>query len=248
MKLCNHCCQTKTVPTEWSTASVAMLFKKGDPADPNNYRPICLLSIAYKLFASLLKQRLLDASVEDRLWKSQFGFRKGHCTEDAIFVALRKIEQACARRQGQIHLLALDWKKAFDSISTDSLLDALRRFGIPDFCLQMVGNMMHCCTFDVEDQGVFSERKAQNSSISEGCTLSPLLFIMMMTVLMHDAVAKLDVSSLVIWLTLYMQTILCFLPLLTVTCRNFFREWRMLANCMGWSSTEISFNSIRLYV
>ena len=66
------------MPTEWSTASVAMLFKKGDPADPNNYRPICLLSIAYKLFASLLKQRLLDASVEDRLWKSQFGFRKGH--------------------------------------------------------------------------------------------------------------------------------------------------------------------------
>ena len=63
LDLCNHCWHTKTVPEEWSTASVAMLFKKGDPADPNNYRPICLQSIAYKLFASLLKQRFLDAAL-----------------------------------------------------------------------------------------------------------------------------------------------------------------------------------------
>ena len=171
------------------------LRRKGYYGTPPN-RPICLLSIAYKLFAWLLKQRLLDAGVEDRLWKSQFGFRKGHCAEDAIFVALRKMSQACARRHGQIQILALDWKKSFDSINTDSLIDALRRFGIPDFCLQVVGNMMHCRTFYVEGQGVFSARKGQNSGISQGCMLSPLLFIMMMTVLMHDAVAKLDVSSL----------------------------------------------------
>ena len=101
LQLCNYCWQTK-IPTEWSTASVAMLFKKGDPADPNNYRPICLQSIAAKLFASLLKQRFLDAGVENRLWKSQFGFRKGHCTEDALFVALRKVELACAQRSGVI--------------------------------------------------------------------------------------------------------------------------------------------------
>ena len=50
----------------------------------------------------------------------------------------------------------------------------------------------------------------------------------------------------VIWLTLYTQTTLYFLPLVTVTCRNFFREWRLLANCVGWSSTEIDFNSFRL--
>ena len=102
LNLCNHCWQNKDIPDEWSTASVAMLFKKGDPANANNYRPICLPSIAYKLFASLLKQRFLDAGVESRLWKSQFGFRKGRCTEDAIYVALRKVEQACARRNGQI--------------------------------------------------------------------------------------------------------------------------------------------------
>ena len=196
LDLCNHCWRATVVPDEWSTASVAMLFKKGDPADPNNYRPICLQSIAYKLFASLIKQRLLDAGVQNRLWKSQFGFRDGHCTEDAIFVALRKIEQACAQRSGQIRLLALDWKKAFDSINLDSLLDALRRFGIPDFCRQMIHNMMRHRRFYVEDQGSKSSLKSQNSGISQGCTLSPLLFIIVMTVLMHDAVSNLNGAAL----------------------------------------------------
>ena len=84
----------------------------------------------------------LNAGVEARLWKSQFGFRRGHGTEDAIFVALRKIEQACAERNGSIRLLALDWKKSFDSISVDNLLDALRRFGFPDRCLRLIASMM----------------------------------------------------------------------------------------------------------
>ena len=45
-----------------------MMFKKGDPADANNYRPICLQSIGYKLFASLLQERLfLDAEVDGGL-------------------------------------------------------------------------------------------------------------------------------------------------------------------------------------
>ena len=91
-------------------------------------------------------------------------------------------------------LLALDWKKAF-SINVDSLLDALHRFGIPDFCLQMVANMMRPRQFFVEDQGITSAKKDQRSGISQGCTLSPLLFVMTMTVLMHDAVSNLDVSS-----------------------------------------------------
>lgn len=195
LDLCNKCWHCNRIPDEWSTSSVAMLFKKGDPADPNNYRPICLLTIAYKLFASLVKQRLLDAGVEGRLWKSQFGFRKGFCTEDAIFTVLRKIEVACAQRQGQIRLLALDWKKAFDSIHVQSLLDALRRFGLPSKILHIISGLMTRREFYVTDCDVQSTRRPQMSGISQGCTLSPLLFIMLMTVLMHDAVTNLDVST-----------------------------------------------------
>ena len=92
--------------------------------------------------------------------------------------------------------VTFDWKKAFDSINVDSLLDALHHFGVPDPCLHMVRNMMLHRSFYVEDHGVTSAKKVLRSGISQGCTLSPLLFIITMTVLMHDAVSNSDALSL----------------------------------------------------
>ena len=60
----NLCWATKSIPDEWANASVTMIYKKGDPGSCDNYRPICLLSIALKLFSATIKQRLLDAGVE----------------------------------------------------------------------------------------------------------------------------------------------------------------------------------------
>ena len=173
-----------------------MIYKKGDPGFCDNYRPICLLSIADKVFASMLKQRLLDAGIEDVLWPSQFGFRRGCSTEDAIFIARRRIELARAQRNGRASLLALDWKKAFDSINIDSLLDALRRAGLPQSLLLMIEGMLRDRRYSVNEFDVESEVRSQLSGISQGCTLSPLLFIVAMSVLLQDAVDILnDVAS-----------------------------------------------------
>ena len=174
---------------------MAMIFKKGDPALCENYRPICALSIAYKVLASMLKQRLLDAGVEQWLCQTQFGFRKKRGTVDAIHIARRRIELACAQRQGRVSLLALDWRKAFDSINVQSLLDALRRFGLPEGLTSIVASIMTRRLFRVRDFGADSHSKPQLFRISQGCTLSPLLFIIAMTVLMHDAVNLLSPAA-----------------------------------------------------
>ena len=128
--LMNECLHNESLPTDWLTARVAMIFKKGDPARLENYRPICLTSVAYRVFANMIKQRLLDAGLDERLWKSQFRFQKQRCTEDAIYIARRHTELACAQRHGKVSLLALDWRKAFDSINVDRIVEALRQYGI----------------------------------------------------------------------------------------------------------------------
>uniref|UniRef100_A0A7I4Y2Z4 RNA-directed DNA polymerase (Reverse transcriptase) domain containing protein n=1 Tax=Haemonchus contortus TaxID=6289 RepID=A0A7I4Y2Z4_HAECO len=46
------------VPTSWKTSKSVLLGKKGDPDDIGNYRPICLLSVIYKLFTRVILNRI----------------------------------------------------------------------------------------------------------------------------------------------------------------------------------------------
>ena len=81
----------------------------------------------------------------------------------------------------------MDWAKAFDSISPASLITALKRFGVPEALLCMISNIYCNRQFFVRDAGRDSKMYEQSFGISQGCPLSPFLFVMVMTVLMHDA-------------------------------------------------------------
>ena len=140
----------------------------------------------------MIKQRFLDAGLDERIWKSQFGFRKKRNTEDAIYIARRHIELACAQRQGKVSLLALDWRKAFDSIDVERALDALRRYGITSKYMTLIGEIIRNRQFYVQDFGIKSQLRSQRSGISQGCTLSPLLFVTVMSAIMENAVAQLS--------------------------------------------------------
>ena len=152
VSFCQTCWEQRRVPQAWRESRVAMIFKKSDPALPENYRPICLVQIGYKLFAMVMLQRLKRAGAENKLWPTQFGFRSGHGTIDAIFAARRVVEQAWLTQQGQCSLLALDWAKAFDSVTPDALFKSLSRFGIPPTFVEVVVGIYSDRTFVVRDQ------------------------------------------------------------------------------------------------
>ena len=195
LDICNGAWSGEELPESWLSARVAMIFKKGDPAMSTNYRPICLTAAAYRIYASMIKQRLLDAGLDSRLWPSQFGFCSGRSTEDALYLTRRHVEQACAWRTGRVSLLALDWAKCFDSVHVGRLMQCLRRFGVRGAPLKSIAAIMQGRTFFVEDSGVSSSRRLQLSGISQGCTLSPLLFVTLMSAVMHDAVTMLPPSA-----------------------------------------------------
>ena len=187
LELCDKTMLGKSVPDDWHVQQVALIFKKGDPADCGNYRPICLLNAAYKIFAMVLLKRLLQAGADERVSPTQFGFRQKRGTEDALHCARRAIDRANADRGGCLHLLALDWAKAFDSINADATLNALRRFGLPAHFCEVVRSIYTGRIFAVRECGETSGQCRQDSGICQGCPLSPFLFIIVMTLLMHDA-------------------------------------------------------------
>ena len=186
-EFCMACWRQKSVPDVWHDARIACIFKKGDASYCGNYRPISLLPIGYKLFATILLQRLRHSGAEHRLWPTQFGFRTSRSTEDTIFIARRAIEEAWEQKVGSAILLALDWAKAFDPISPDALNDALRRFDVPSPFIDMASSIYKDRRFLVKDVGVTSDWYKQEFRICQGCPLSPFLFVMVMTILLQDA-------------------------------------------------------------
>ncbi|KAE9419336.1 hypothetical protein Angca_009820, partial [Angiostrongylus cantonensis] len=79
------------VPTQWKTSKTVLLFKKGDLHDIGNYRPICLLSVVYKLFTRVILNRI-DRTLDEGQPCEQAGFRKGFSTMDHIHTLTRLTE------------------------------------------------------------------------------------------------------------------------------------------------------------
>lgn len=56
--LWNKILEKEEVPRSWTESEIILLYKKGDPACVENYRPISLMSSLYKLFSSCLLERI----------------------------------------------------------------------------------------------------------------------------------------------------------------------------------------------
>ena len=186
LQLCQRCWAEKSLPDSWRQASVVLLFKKGDTSLPANYRPIALLPVGYKVLASILHSRLLEGGAEERMHATQYGFRPKRGTSDALMVVRRMIDAAHQSRNGSLHLLMLDWAKAFDRVKPASMSSALSRFGLPEDMCEMISSIYSTRFFKVKDHTGESSTRRQMTGIAQGCPLSPYLFIAVQTVMLHD--------------------------------------------------------------
>ena len=76
------------MPDEMELAELVTLYKKGNVEDAANYRPIALLNTIYKLYAAILQKRLATG-LDDKLWETQYGFRKKRSTAQPLFITRR---------------------------------------------------------------------------------------------------------------------------------------------------------------
>ena len=83
--------------------------------DSVNYRHITLLNIAYKMFAIILKQKLVDV-IETELGDYRSGFRPNRSTADNIFTIRQIIKKCCVYNFG-IRNIFIDYTHAFVCIN-----------------------------------------------------------------------------------------------------------------------------------
>ena len=85
-----------------------------------------------------------------------------------------------------LYFLFLDWKQAFDSIDHNSMMVALKRFGISDKAHKIISSIYTDPSF--QTQGIEGDPAygKVGSGIRQGCPLSPYLFVMVLTVILED--------------------------------------------------------------
>ena len=177
-------------PDSLNHANIASIYKKGDPSNLANYRPIALLQTFYKILAAMTKMRLEEA-LEPWLLKTQYGFRRKRSTAQAIFLARRPMD--IAERQGtNLTLTLLDWEKAFDKVDQSKLVKVLQRLCIPERMVNLVRNIYRYAQFRVVQGEHSSAFHRQESGIRQGCPLSPYLFGIIMTAIFQDIKTELN--------------------------------------------------------
>ena len=116
----------KYVPDDFTRARI---YKKGDPDNPEHYRPISLLNTRYNFFAYIIKKNISDI-IDGHLGNTQFGFRKSRSTVEPIF-CVRRLADFAEQGNDLLWLIFLDWEKAFDKLDREKMCAALSRLNIP---------------------------------------------------------------------------------------------------------------------
>ena len=117
------------LPSEWKEAVITPIFKKSNPSECCNYRPIALTCICCKLFESIIVTNLLDYLNDKNLInKCQHGFLKKHSCVTNLLESCRDWTVSLSNRKS-ILVANIDFQRAFDSVSHNKLLHKLSAYG-----------------------------------------------------------------------------------------------------------------------
>jgi len=84
-KTYNNIITTNTFPKGWKKGLLFTIYKSGCPFSPKNYRPITLLNSSYKIFSSIITNRLVSFIEEAGIIShSQGGFCRNKTTWNKI--------------------------------------------------------------------------------------------------------------------------------------------------------------------
>jgi hypothetical protein len=172
----NRCLREGTFPDRWRVAKLVLLPKAGKPAGtPSAYRPLCLLDDIGKLFERILVKRIEEhLETVGGLSRSQFGFRKGLSTCDAV-LQLEAVVKATLRQKGVCAAVSLDVKNAFNSIPWCKIVESLVNLHFPAYLVRILVDYFrdrHIIlpnSVDVVQKRVFA-------GVPQGSVLGPLLW------------------------------------------------------------------------
>jgi hypothetical protein len=148
-------------------------IQKGDRRVCSNYRGITLLNVTYKIFTSLLRNRLQKIA-EREIGDYQAGFRPNRSTMDHIHT-LRQIIEKCYKYKIELNKLFIDFRQAFDKVHRSKMIEILKLMKIPSKLIRLVKMSVQNTRAVVETEHGRSEKFNINTGLRQGDALSTFL-------------------------------------------------------------------------
>ena len=170
--------ETSTFPEAWKYSKIIPLYKKDDPLNAKNYRPVALIPVLSKVLERVIFIQIVHYLESNNLFhSSHHGYRAGHSTCTALIELYDSWMEAVER--GELSgVMLIDLSAAFDCVDHALLLEKMRVLGFNDssirWCQSYLSNRRQC----VSIEGAQSEFLPIDIGVPQGSILGPLFYIL----------------------------------------------------------------------
>ena len=176
---------TGKTPDAWKVSKTVMLYKKNDPAEAANYRPIGLANTLYKLWtANVTAVASTYAQATHIFSLNQEGFLPFRNTLRQINTLVNTVNDATLTQQ-DLFVLYVDFSSAFNMVDHDKLLCVMYDLGFPTDIIDTIKNIYTDAVTHVSHGAATGPAIPITRGTIQGDVLSPFLFLIFMEPLLR---------------------------------------------------------------
>ena len=160
------------------------LIPKGqkDKSNLGNWRPVTLLNTLYKLISAIIANKIKKV-LPRIIGHEQKGFVDGRNISDAIRGVYDTIDYANNNNRRGV-MLAIDFRKAFDSIAFTFIKAVLKFFGFSNKLINWIMTLLKDFTVEIVQAGNISKTIDIERGCRQGDPIASLLFILCIEILL----------------------------------------------------------------
>jgi len=184
------CLAAGRAPPSWKHSETILLFKRGDPTDLKNWRPIGLADSVVKLYHSVLADCMYRLCTDQGLLSdTQFGFRRDRNCHQALTYMLSLFEDSKATKRN-LYVAYLDFSDAFGSLPQERITEVLQLLKLPQDAVAAVKDMYTGATTSLRLPAGLTDPIPFQRGTLQGDSLSPLIFLLFMEPLIQWLAAE----------------------------------------------------------